>query len=159
MTSPRVEPLRLTLADAGEILTLQRAAYVSEAQLHDDMTMPALTQTVAELEAELADPACEALGVRDHGRLIASLRISRADASTAEIRRVAVAPDRQGQGFGTALILAAEAGLPPEVTTVRLFTGEHSIANQRLYRRLGYQVTGETPAGNYQIVHMTKQRG
>jgi ribosomal protein S18 acetylase RimI-like enzyme len=154
-----IEPLRLTLADAGEILTLQRAAYVTEAQLHDDLMMPALTQTVAELETELADPACSALGVRDHGRLIASLRISRVGASTAEIRRVAVAPDRQGQGLGTALMSAAEAALPPEVTTVRLFTGEHSIANQRLYRRLGYEITGQTPAGDYHIVHMSKHRG
>jgi ribosomal protein S18 acetylase RimI-like enzyme len=127
---------------------------VTEAQLHDDLKMPALTQTVA----ELTDPACDALGVREHGRLVGSLRISRVDASTAEIRRVAVAPDRQGQGIGTALVLAAEAALPPEVTTVRLYTGEHSAANQRLYRRLGYEITAQTSAGDYHIVHMAKQR-
>lgn len=159
MTAPHAEPLRLTVADAGEILTLQRAAYVTEAQLHDDLMMPALTQTIAELEAELADPACQALGVRERGRLIACLRVSRVDDSTAEIRRVAVAPDRQGQGLGTALLVATEATLPAEVTTVRLYTGEHSTANQRLYRRLGYEVTARTPVGDYHIVHMAKRRG
>jgi hypothetical protein len=30
--------------DAGEILTLQRAAYVTEAQAHGDLTLPPLTQ-------------------------------------------------------------------------------------------------------------------
>lgn len=39
--------------DVGEILTLQRAAYVTEAQLYDDCRLPPLTQTYQELEAEL----------------------------------------------------------------------------------------------------------
>lgn len=158
MTSPELEPLRLTFTDAGEILTLQRAAYVTEAQLHDDLQMPALTQTLAELEAELADPANAAFGVRESGRLVACLRVSRVDASTAEIRRICVAPDRQGEGLGTALLLATEASLPAKVTTILLFTGEYSTANQRLYRRLGYKVTAQTSNGRYNLVHMTKQR-
>ena len=41
---------------------------------------------------------------------------------------------------------------------MRLFTGEHSTANQRLYRRLGYEVTGQTPTADYHIVHMAKHR-
>ena len=49
--------VRLSLADAGEILTLQRAAYVTEAQGHNDTMMPPLTQTLDQLRAELADPA------------------------------------------------------------------------------------------------------
>ncbi|HUG86944.1 MAG TPA: hypothetical protein VMM13_20410 [Euzebya sp.] len=32
--------------DAREMLTLQRAAYVTEAQLYDDPNLPALTQTL-----------------------------------------------------------------------------------------------------------------
>lgn len=158
MTSQELEPLRLTVTDAGEILTLQRAAYVTEAQLDDDLRMPALTQTLAELAAELADPANAAFGVREDGRLVACLRVSRVDDSTAEVRRIAVAPDRQGRGFGTALLLATEAGLPAEVTIIRLFTGEHSVANQRLYRRLGFEVTARRPIGDYHLVHMAKER-
>jgi ribosomal protein S18 acetylase RimI-like enzyme len=88
----------------------------------------------------------------------ASVRIFTIETATAEIRRLSVAPNRQGQGLGTTLLLAAEAGLPDAITTVRLFTGERSLANQRLYGRLGYQETGRTPAGPYQLVHMAKQR-
>jgi ribosomal protein S18 acetylase RimI-like enzyme len=131
-----IEPRQLGPADAGEILTLQRAAYVTEAQAHGDLMMPALLQTLP----------------------VASVRIFTVDTAAAEIRRLSVAPDRQGQGLGTTLLLAAEAGLPAAVTTVRLFTGERSLANQRLYGRLGYQETARTPAGPYQLVHMAKQR-
>lgn len=43
---------------------------------------------------------------------------------------------------------------------MRLFTGERSEANLRLYRRRGYVETHRTgtPAG-YSLVHLTKRRG
>jgi ribosomal protein S18 acetylase RimI-like enzyme len=148
---------RLGGTDAGEILTLQRAAYVTEAQAHDDLGMPPLTQTLDQLRAELADPACTAWGIRENGRLVASVRV-RLHEETAEIGRLVVAPDRQGNGLGTALLKAAENELPDSVTVIRLFTGEHSLANLRLYTRLGYQETERTPAGSYQLVHLAKPR-
>jgi ribosomal protein S18 acetylase RimI-like enzyme len=151
-------PVRLSVADAGEILTLQRAAYVTEAQLHDDIMMPPLTQSLDQLRSELADPGCLAWGIRESGRLVASLRVCLIDESTAEIRRAVVAPDRQGHGLGTALLQAAEGMLPGQVTTVRLFTGEHSTANLRLYQRLGFQLAGRTSAGSYDLVHLVKAR-
>src|SRR3569833_495135 len=40
--------------DAGELLTLQRASYATEARIYGDPELPALTQTLPELEAELA---------------------------------------------------------------------------------------------------------
>ena len=151
-------PLRLGVDDAGEILTLQRAAYVTEARAHGDLTMPPLTQTLDQLRAELADPQVTAWGIREHGRLVASVRVCQADRATAEVGRLVVAPDRQGSGLGTALLLAAEARLQAGVTVIRLFTGEHSDANLRLYQRLGYRETGRTPAGSYSLVHLAKAR-
>jgi len=151
-------PLRLDVDDAGEILTLQRAAYVTEARAHGDLTMPPLTQTLDQLRAELADPQVTAWGIREHGRLVASVRVCQADRATAEVGRLVVAPDRQGSGLGTALLLAAEARLQAGVTVIRLFTGEHSDANLRLYQRLGYRETGRTPAGSYSLVHLAKAR-
>ena len=38
-------------ADAGELLTLQRAAYVSEGRLHDSFDFPPLTDDLAAVEA------------------------------------------------------------------------------------------------------------
>ena len=43
----------LGVDDAGELLTLQRAAYVTEAQTHDDPGLPPLRQTLEELRSEL----------------------------------------------------------------------------------------------------------
>lgn len=152
----QINPLRLGADDAGEILTLQRAAYVTEAQAHSDLAMPPLTQTLDQLRAELADSRVTAWGIRERGRLVASVRVRLADLATAEVGRLCVAPDRQGNGLGSALLLAAEAHLRDEVTVIRLFTGEHSRANLRLYGRLGYRETERVPAGSYHLVHLAK---
>ncbi len=57
--------LLLREADAGEVLTLQRAAYITKAQAHGDLDLPPLRQSPAELSAELADLDAFALGGRD----------------------------------------------------------------------------------------------
>jgi hypothetical protein len=62
MVQPCEPLLRLDADDAGELLTLQRAAYVTEAQAHNDLALPPLTQSLAELRAELNDPLCVAWG-------------------------------------------------------------------------------------------------
>jgi GNAT superfamily N-acetyltransferase len=153
----------LGAGDAGEILTLQRAAYVTEAQAHDDLNLPALRQSLSELADELGRDDVLALGWRDDtGRLLAAVRATLVpgERTIAEIGRLAVVPDRQGQGLGSRLLEAVEDRLPASVRDVRLFTGERSAANLRLYRRVGYRETHrtETPAG-YALVHMSKQRG
>ena len=47
-----IRPIQVT--DAGEVFTLQRAAFVEEAHLYETLDTPALTQTFQELKAELA---------------------------------------------------------------------------------------------------------
>ncbi|WP_010534169.1 GNAT family N-acetyltransferase [Brachybacterium squillarum] len=147
-------PVVLGLADAGEVLTLQRAAYLTEAAAHHDFSLPPLTQTLAELEEELTDSAVTALGIRVVGRLVGAVRVRRA-ASVVELGRLIVAPDWQGHGVGTRLLLRAET-VHPEASEMRLFTGEHSTANIRLYTRHGYHETRRTPAGSYHLVHFAK---
>ena len=146
--------IRLSDADAGEILTLQRAAYVTEAQAHRDLDLPPLTQSHEALRAELQDPDVVALGVREAGRLIGAVRLRRVGAAV-ELGRLTVVPDRQGQGIGSFLLGEAESVFP-DALEMQLFTGEHSSANLRLYRRSGYIETGRTPAGDYELVHFTK---
>lgn len=147
----------LTEADAGEILTLQRAAYVTEARAHQDFALPPLLQSIDELRAELADPDVLALGVRDQNRLVGAVRLRRVG-RTVEFGRLTVVPDRQGQGIGSFLLRHAETVFP-DTTEIRLFTGEHSSANLRLYQRLGYLETGRTSVGAYSLVHLAKTLG
>lgn len=154
--------VRLGAEAAGEVLTLQRAAYVTEAQAHDDLNLPPLRQSLAEVAAELADPEVLALGWRDlDGRLVAAVRarVLTDDSRVAQIGRLTVVPDHQGQRLGTRLLTAVEEQLPATVVTLRLFTGEHSAGNLRLYTRLGYRESHRqlTPAG-YGIVHLSKDR-
>jgi len=150
--------IALSTASAGEILTLQRAAYVSEAQLHGDLALPPLTQTLQNLREELARVDILAWGIRAHGRLLAAVRVTVCE-HNAELRRLTVAPDRQGEGIGSCLLRHAEDHLPDTTTTITLFTGERSAANLRLYQRHGYRETHRTPAGAYELVHMRKALG
>ncbi|WP_127818683.1 GNAT family N-acetyltransferase, partial [Microbacterium sp. CPCC 204701] len=91
--------------DAGEVLTLQRAAFVQEALIYGTPEMPPLTQTLEELEAELRENlGCVAL---DGTRIVGAVR-ARRDGGLLLIGRIAIAPDQQGRGIGTTLLAAVE---------------------------------------------------
>ncbi len=150
-------PLRLGPVDAGEALTLQLAAYVPEARAHGNIDLPPLVETFEQAKDALGDPACFAWGIRESGRLVASVRIV-VDGAAGLVGRLVVAPDRQGHGLGSSLLLAAEAAMPPSVTVFRLFTGELSAGPLRMYSKLGYVETHRTPESHYELVHFEKPR-
>lgn len=128
--------------DAGEILTLQRAAYLTEAQLYGDPLIPPLTETIEELTADVA--AGRVLkAVRGH-RIVGTGR-ARPDGPVLHIGRLAVAPDRQGEGIGSRLLRALEDLAPARTERFVLFTGAKSEANLRLYERHGYTETHRGP--------------
>jgi GNAT superfamily N-acetyltransferase len=129
-----VRPIRPD--DAGEVMTLQRAAFVQEALIYGTPNMPPLTQTLAEVEAELqVNDGCVAhLGTR----MVGAVR-ARRDGELLLIGRLSTAPDVQGRGIGSRLLAAAErAGREAGSTEAELFTGSLSEANLRLYEREGY---------------------
>ena len=138
---------------AGELLTLQRAAYVTEAQLYDDIRLPALVQTPDELADELARSSC--LAALAGSRLVGAVRTRERD-GVLHVGRLVVAPDLQGRGIGTRLLLAAERSTAlPRAT---LFTGARSDANLRLYRRHGYVETAREPVRpGLELVHLVKE--
>lgn len=130
----------VTITEAGRedihpILALQRLAYRSEAELNGDWTIPPLTQTLAEIEAEFAGKTF--LKAVAGGRLVGSVRAAQV-AGTCLIGRLIVHPDCQGRGIGTRLLSEIE-GRFPRADRFELFTGGRSRANIRLYRRLGYR--------------------
>jgi GNAT superfamily N-acetyltransferase len=100
----RIRPIDLT--DAGEVFTLQRAAFIEEAHLYETVDTPALTQTFDELKAELtSNSGCVALvGSRMVGSVTA-----RIVGDVLRIGRLAVVPDMQGRGIGTRLLETVEA--------------------------------------------------
>ena len=65
------------------------------------------------------------------------------------IGRLAIAPDRQGEGLGSRLLEAVEErGRASGCREAELFTGSLSEANLRLYERLGYRETQRVPDGD-----------
>ncbi|WP_157245475.1 GNAT family N-acetyltransferase [Nonomuraea typhae] len=128
---------RAVAADAGEILTLQRAAYVSEAQLYGDPFIAPLVESAEQIRKVIETGVV--LKHRDGTRIVGSVR-GQLSGTTCLVGRLVVAPDRQGEGIGTALLRALHDALP-EATAFDLFTGHLSEGNLRLYRRLGYRET------------------
>jgi ribosomal protein S18 acetylase RimI-like enzyme len=150
---PPIELTPLLPGAAGELLTLQRAAYVTEAQLYDDVRLPALVQTVDELADELAQSAC--LAALTGSRLVGAVRTRERD-GVLHVGRLAVVPDLQGRGIGTRLLRAAEQSTAlPRATLV---TGARSDANLRLYRRSGYVETARHQVRpGLELVHLAEE--
>lgn len=153
---------RLDDADAGEIFTMQRAAFIAEAQAHHDLFLPPLTQSLTELREDLRQSETQWWGLRtDNRRLVAAVKaqIHLDDTSVAHVGRFMVTPDLQGQGLGSYLWQLVEPSLPGSVRRIELFTGEYSHANLRLYARWGFAEVDRqpTPAG-YVLIHLSKQR-
>ena len=116
-------------SDAGEVLTVQRAAFVSEAAIYGSVDMPPLTQTLAELEAELRTES--GFVARIDGRLVGAIRFVERDGLLL---------------IGRMLLEAAEESSNADVA--ELFTGSLSEANLRLYESCGYEEHERIPDGD-----------
>lgn len=137
MSDVQVRPIRPD--DAGEVLTLQRAAFVQEAIIYRSVDMPPLTQTLESLEAELHDNL--GLVAVEGARIIGAVR-AQLDDDLLLIGRICIAPDAQGKGVGSLLLAEVEQrGAAAGATQAELFTGSLSEANLRLYEREGYVET------------------
>jgi GNAT superfamily N-acetyltransferase len=145
---------RLGDADAGELLTLQLAAWVREARANATLDIPPLREGLADVRAQLADPAVTVWGLREDGRLLATVRTSLTAPTTAYLGRLGVVPDLVGHGLGGAMLRLAEARLPPTVQRVDLVTGLRSYDNHAFYARHGYAIVGRDEDGG--IVHMSR---
>lgn len=142
--------------DAGELFTVQRAAYVSEAQRYGTVHIPPVAETLAEVEKQIADPNVLVHAAWLGHRLVGSVR-GRLAPPLMEIARFAVAPDMQGRGVGRALLAGIEAATPAEIETLWLVTGSLSADNIRFYVRSGYRRTGTlTDAVGVEIVRFEK---
>ena len=128
-----IEPAQLE--DAEEILTLQKLAYLDEAAFYDDHTIPPLTQTLEETEAEFKEQLV--LKTTLDGKIIGSVR-AYMEEGTCFIGKLIVHPDHQNRGIGTRLMYEIENRFD-QAERYELFTGYRSERNLHLYRKLGYK--------------------
>ncbi|QCB93014.1 GNAT family N-acetyltransferase [Cellulomonas shaoxiangyii] len=158
MTQDDLDIRPVTADDAGELLTLRRAAFVTEAQQYGDPHIPPLTQTLDELLADLHADGVMTLGAWHGHRLIGSIRVL-VEGTRATLGRFAVAPDLQGRGVGTELLTAILPYLPDGIEEVWVFTGRDSVQNIALYAKAGYEHQHDQTAGDLTYAYLRKLLG
>jgi GNAT superfamily N-acetyltransferase len=132
-TTMRVE--RATVDDAEKILSLQKLAYQSEAEIYDDFTIPPLTQTLEEIKKDFESQIF--LKAVTGGKNIGSVRAFMKE-GTCYVGRLIVHPDFQNQGIGTQLMNRIEEVFKG-AQRFEIFTGHKSERNLYLYEKLGYK--------------------
>jgi GNAT superfamily N-acetyltransferase len=141
---------------AGELLTLQRGAFVAEARLYGTVEIPPLVETLDEIRRELATTVTMGAWLGD--RLVGAARLT-LEGPVGWISRVAVAPDLQGQGIGSRLLSAVEAAALPQVRRFQLAAGHRSQDNLAMYVRRGYrEISRRVDPAGVELVVMGKDR-
>ncbi|MBE0466469.1 MAG: GNAT family N-acetyltransferase [Candidatus Desulforudis sp.] len=146
---------RAGVLDAEEILALQQLAYLSEAELYDEYTIPPLVETLEEIRREFARTCF--LKAVVNGRIVGSVRACAKD-GTCHIGRLIVHPEYQNRGLGARLMRAIENAFG-SCRRFELFTGHRSAKNLYLYGKLGYTVCGERRiTDRLRLVYLAKER-
>jgi GNAT superfamily N-acetyltransferase len=149
--APSTEIRPAALEDAARIRDLTRAAYAKWVALIGREPLP----MQADYDRAVREHAIDLLVVG--GALVGLIEtVMRLDHLW--IENVAVAPDRQGRGYGRLLLAhaekrAAEGGRGE----IRLQTNAAFAANLALYARLGYAIAGAEPFRGGTAVTMSKQ--
>jgi ribosomal protein S18 acetylase RimI-like enzyme len=144
---------RATVSDAGEILSLQKLAYRSEAEIYDDFSIPPLLQSLEEIKKDFESQIF--LKATVNGKIRGSVRAF-AKEGTCYIGRLIVHPEFQDRGLGTKLMNRIEENFK-DVKRFELFTGHRSEKNLHLYQKLGYRIFKTVKANDrLNIVYLEK---
>jgi ribosomal protein S18 acetylase RimI-like enzyme len=149
--APSIEFRPAASEDAAKIRDLTRAAYAKWVALIGREPLP----MQADYDRAVREHAIDLLTV---GGALVGLVETVLEPDHLRIENVAVAPERQGRGYGRLLIAraetrAAEAGRGE----IRLLTNAAFAANLALYTKLGYAIHRTEPFRGGTAVHMTKQ--
>lgn len=141
--------------DAEELLKVQRLAYQSEAELYNNFEIPPLKQTLSEIMVQFSTHIF--LKAISQGKIVGTVRAVEED-GTCHVGRLAVHPEMQNKGIGTALMKEIEQYFTPR--RFELFAGSKSAKNIRLYQGLGYNIykTSKYGCGDIEIFYMEKMR-
>jgi ribosomal protein S18 acetylase RimI-like enzyme len=126
---------RARVEDAKAILNLQKLAYLSEAEIYNNKSIPPLTQTLEEIRAEFDNQIF--LKALIDERIVGSVRAYQTE-GTCHIGRLVVHPKFQNRGIGSRLMNEIE-GAFEKAKRLELFTGDNSERNLYLYHKLGYR--------------------
>lgn len=146
-----MELLPVEQSDLPELLALQKRAFQSEAMLLQTNRIPPLLQTLPELEEEFQKGFF--YKAVEEGVLLGSVR-GRVDGGTLYIGKLMTAPEQRGKGVGTRLMNHIEGQFP--ALRKELFTSSQSVANIRLYKKLGYRFFRQERQGDFLFYYFEK---
>ncbi len=121
-------------SDVPAVLALQRLAFVTEAEIYGDYSIPPLVQSEESLLADFRRGVV--LKAVEGGRIVGTVR-GWCSGQTCHIGRLAVHPECRRRGLGTRLMAAIESAFAG-AARFEIFTGGRSDDNIRPYRGLGY---------------------
>jgi ech hydrogenase subunit C len=148
----KAKVVRATQEDAEEILRVQRIAFRSEAELHNDFSITPLKQTLEDIQQDLKDKIV--LKAVIDGQLVGSVRAHQ-KGDEVHIQRLFVNPSFQNQGIATLLMEEIEK-LFPGAKKFECHTGPKSRRNIFLYNKLGYKMTRKEKVENRHRVYLEK---
>jgi ribosomal protein S18 acetylase RimI-like enzyme len=136
-----IEIEQASLEDVEMILQLQMRAYLSEAEIYNDYSIPPLIQSFNEIKQEFSQQVFlkaikKGKDAEDDINIIGSVR-GYHDKGTAFIGLLIVKPESQNKGIGSRLMHAIERR-HESPDRYELFTGHKSARNLHLYQKLGY---------------------
>ena len=147
---------RAQAGDIPEILALQKITFQSEAEIYGDDSVPALEQTLPEIEEEFK--GWTFLKATINGKIVGAIR-GRAEGETGHIRRCIVHPYFWRRGIGRRLIGEMEQTFPAEVSRFETFTGHKSTRKLFMFQQLGYRMFKTEPfLPAVQWIHLQKER-
>ena len=122
--------------DAPEMLSLQKLAFRDSWEIYAHCTIPPLEQTAEEIADKFDHKVFFKVVVND--KIAGAVRAYR-ESGTCYPEKLAVHPDFQKQGIGTALMRKVEEYFHDRVDRFRISTDGTDERNIRLYKKLGYK--------------------
>lgn len=145
---------KVLVSDLEEILSLQKIAYISEAEICNDFSIPPLLQTFEEINEEYKSKLFLKVVATD--KIVGSVRAYEKE-GTCHIGKLIVHPGYRNNGIGTALMNEIE-NIFGMCKRYELFTGKESTKNIYLYTKVGYKIYSEEKVSeNLTFVYMEKK--
>lgn len=131
----KIEIKKAEAKDLEEIYKLQKTAYITEAQIHNNYNIQPLTQTLEEIRKEFENGIILKAST-EAGKIIGSVRGFAKD-KTLYIGKLMVQQEFRDRGTGKRLLKEIESYFPD--MHYELFTSAKSGKNLSLYIKSGYK--------------------
>lgn len=151
--------------DQDRVLDLEREALEAVDARPDDEDwtddLHAIEETYLDAGGEfLVGEAGKGAGSETEDEIVAVGALKKADATTAEIKRMRIDPDHQRRGYGEAVLLELESRATDlGYETLDLETTARQQAAQGLYEKHGYEEVGRRPYGRFEVLAYRKRLG